>query len=354
MNRTHPATDRSGSDVAGHPAPLADRRELSRLAYGFMASKALFAALGIDLFSRLAAGPRTVAELSAATAIPGHRLRTLLHALAGVGLLVPEGDRYANSPAAQRHLVRGAPGELGEYFRLQIAQQIYPALLHLDAGLAGTGSAFEALPGLLADPVQARTFTVAQHTGSLGAARVLVDRLGPLGRADLLDVGGGSGAFSIAFCAGHPGLRATVLDLPEVLEVAREYRDQAGLADRVTLLAADAVRDPWPPGQDVVLMSYLLSALGDDEIDIVLAAARACLRPGGMLIVHDFMLDDDRPGPAPAALWFLQYLAYRPDAVSFSAGTLVDRLRGHGFTPTSTEVLIPEITKVIVSGTDVP
>lgn len=331
----------------GHPDPVLDRRGLSQLAYGFMASKALFAALGIDVFTRLATGSRTVAELSRATGIPGNRLQTLLHALAGVGLLLVEEDRYANSPAAQGLLVRGAPADLGDYFRLQVAQQIYPALLHLEAGLAGTGEAFDGMTGLLADPVQARTFTAAQHTGSLGAARALAGRLAVTG--EMLDVGGGSGAFSIAFCERDPGLRATVLDLPEVVDIAREYRDGASLGERITLHAADAVHDPWPDGQDVVLMSYLLSALGDDEIDVVLAKAQACLRPGGLLIVHDFMLHDDRPGPAPAALWFLQYLAYRADAVSFSAAVLAERLRGHGFIPTSTEVLIPEITKVILS-----
>lgn len=332
-----------------HPAPVVDRRGLSQLAYGFMASKALFAALGIDLFTHLAAGPLTPDDLCARTGLPRNRVCTLLHALAGVGLLVTDRDGYANGPAAQRYLVRDTPGDLGDYFRLQVAQQIYPALLHLDAGLAGTGAAYDTLTGLLGDPAQARTFSAAQHTGSLGAARALAGRLDLSAARDLLDVGGGSGAFSIAFCDRYPGLHAAVLDLPAVVDVAHEYRERAGLEDRISLLAADAVRGSWPGQQDVVVMSYLLSALADDEIDTVLSKAQSCLRPGGLLIVHDFMLHDDRPGPAPAALWFLQYVAYSSDAVSFSAAALAGRLRGHGFAPVSTDVLIPEITKVILS-----
>jgi len=116
---------------------VTERRELSSIAYGFMASKALFAALGVDLFTHLAIGARTTAELSDDTGIAAHRLRTLLHALSAVGLIVAEGQYYTNATACQRYLVRGAPGEFGEYFRLQVAQQIYPALVHLDAGLAG-------------------------------------------------------------------------------------------------------------------------------------------------------------------------------------------------------------------------
>jgi ubiquinone/menaquinone biosynthesis C-methylase UbiE len=328
---------------------VTERRELSSIAYGFMASKALFAALGVDLFTHLAAGPRTTAQLSDDTGVAAHRLQTLLHALSAVGLVVARKQGYTNAPACQRYLVRGAPGEFGEYFRLQVAQQIYPALVHLDAGLAGTGSAFDTYAELLSRPDEARTFTTAQHAGSQAAARVLAERT-PLGGArTMLDVGGGSGAFSVALCTRNPCLTATILDFPAVVDVARTYRDEAGLGARIDLLPGDVVHIPWPSDQDVVLLSYLLSALGDAEIDVVLAKAETSLTPGGLLIVHDFMLDDPGPGPAFAALWFLQYLAYRSDAVSFSADALSGRLRDHGFVPAPSEVLIPEITKMILS-----
>ena len=328
---------------------VTERRELSSIAYGFMASKALFAALGVDLFTHLAAGPRTTAELSDDTGIAAHPLQTLLHALSAVGLIVAEGPSYTNAPACQRYLARGAPGEFGEYFRLQVAQQIYPALVHLDAGLAGTGAAFDTFADLLSRPDEARTFTAAQHAGSRAAARVLAERTRLGDARTMLDVGGGSGAFSIALCTRNPCLTATVLDFPAVVDVARTYRDEAGLGARIDLLPGNAVHDPWPSGQDVVLLSYLLSALGDAEIDVVLAKARTSLAPGGLLIVHDFMLDDAAPGPAFAALWFLQYLAYRSDGVSFSADTISGRLRDHGFTPAASEVLIPETTNTILA-----
>ncbi len=201
----------------------------------------------------------------------------------------------------------------------------------------------------MADPGEARTFTAAQHAGSLAAARVLADRVPLAGAGRLLDVGGGSGAFSIALCERNPGLHATVLDFPSVVAVARDYCDGAGLDGRIDLVAGDAVHHPWPAGQDVVLLSYLISALAEREIDAVLAKAHACLRPGGLLVVHDFMLDDDGPGPVTAALWFLQYLAYRSDAVSFSGAGLGERLREAGFAPADGVVLIPEITKVVLA-----
>lgn len=339
--------------TATEPRPPAlHRSELSEIAYGFMASKALFAALEIDLFTHLSGGPLRLDELASASNVAPNRLHTLLQAVVALGLVTTQSSAdpaYANAPASQKYLARGAPAAFGEYFRLQVARQVYPALLHLDDGLAGTGAAFDTLAGLLSAPEQARVFTDAQHAGSLGAARVLAEHADMGGATRMLDVGGGSGAFAIACCERNPQLRATVLDFPAVTDLARGYRDAAGLTDRIDLLAGDAVQDAWPPDQDVVLLSYLLSALGTAEIEVVLGNAHACLRPGGLLIVHDFMLDDERPGPVPAALWFLQYVAYRGDGVCFSAADLTERLRGHGFVPESCDVLIPEITKVLLT-----
>ena len=95
-------------------------------------------------------------------------------------------------------------------------------------------------------------------------------------------------------------------------------------------------------------MSYLLSAVKEDDIPTLLASAYRSLRPGGLLIVHDFMLDDDEQGPALAAQWFLLGLALQPDAGSFSAATLSVLLAEQGFTGVSSQTLIPQITKIVV------
>ncbi len=325
------------------------RRDIARIAYGFMASKALFAALEIGLFALLADGPRTGADLVRATGVAAHRLTTLLRALVALGLLIADDEGFRNAPAAQRHLVRDTPGDVGEYYRLQVGRQIYPALHHLDAGIAGTGVAFAGFDELMGRPDDAATFTVGQHCASLEVARRLADRL-PLGQArTLLDVGAGSGAFAIAFCERHPGLRATLLDFPQTLAVARTYRDAAGLAERIALVPGDVTRADWPGAQDVVLMSYLLSALTADEAAAALAAAHRSLRPGGLLVVHDFMLDDDGAGPAATALWFLQYLAWRPDAWSFTGAELGALLARAGFAPTPAAEVVPETTKVVLA-----
>jgi ubiquinone/menaquinone biosynthesis C-methylase UbiE len=112
------------------------------------------------------------------------------------------------------------------------------------------------------------------------------------------------GADAIAFCRWKPELQATILDFPTVTDVARGYVEAAGMSERIGLLAGDAREVDWPTEQDAVFVSYLLSAVAGLDIPRLLASAHAALRPGGRLIVHDFMLDETRSGPSSAALFF--------------------------------------------------
>src|SRR5713101_8400444 len=209
-----------------------------------MASKALFTALDLDIFTRLSGHPKDLGDMAREAEVRPNQLLTLLTALVSLGLLVKEGDVYANGPASEAYLVRGAPKDYGDYFRLQINKQIYPSLLELTASFHGERRGF--YHTVLVDPVQADLFSRAQHVGSLGPAQVLAGRV-PLDECHtLLDVGGGSGAFSIALCQRNPSLTATILDFPSVGDTARHYVAEAGLASRIDFLGGDALAAEWP------------------------------------------------------------------------------------------------------------
>jgi 2-hydroxy-4-(methylsulfanyl)butanoate S-methyltransferase len=325
-------------------------REISNIAYGFIASKALFAALHIDLFGLLSQRGKSLAELADETKIPESRLAPLVISLSSLGLLEKQQELYVNAPASQRYLVRNAPAYFGDYYRFQIDRQIYPALMHLNAGMDGNANdlAFASLAGLTSDPAEADAFTRAQHSGSMGAALILAKKIDLSGNQAMLDVGGGSGAFSIAFCQAYPNLRATVLDYPNVIDVATRFVSQANLADRISFIRSDAQEQSWPGEQDVVLMSYLLSAVSEQSIPVLLRKAWSSLRSGGRMLIHDFMLDDAEDGPSLAALWFLQYVSGRLDGVSFSAAKLSTYTKDAGFIEFSDQVVIHDITKLVV------
>jgi 2-hydroxy-4-(methylsulfanyl)butanoate S-methyltransferase len=328
---------------------ITDVREISRIAYGFIGSKALFSALNLDLFGHLAGRTKTFEALVTETGVAANRLKTMLVALTAIGLVVRDGDHYRNAPASERYLVRGAPAYFGDYYRFQIDRQIYPALLHLDSGVAGDIAhlAFDSLAGLTGDPAEADAFTRAQHAGSMGPALMLAKSFDLRGAEALLDVGGGSGAFSIALCQRNAELKAIVLDFPNVITVAERFVREAKLEDRIAYLRGDAIGTPWPGNQDVIMMSYLLSAVAEPSIPLLLRKVWDALRPGGRLLIHDFMLDNDETGPDLAALWFLQYLSGRIDGICFSAATLAAQLQDEGFAGISDQVVIPDITKLV-------
>ena len=329
-------------------APITDVRDISRIGYGFMASQALFVALELDIFGHLSKGPQSLETLARETGVAPARLVALLSACVGLGLLGKDGDRYLNAPAAATYLVRSAPMYFGDYFRFQIARQIYPTLAHLDVALAGERVDFYAK---IQDPDEARRFSIAQHSGSLGPAHVVAGLVDLTGCRTLLDVGGGSGAFSIALCRRHPELRATILDFSSVRPTAEEMVSQAGLTDRIRFVEGDALSTTWPTGQDAVLMSYLLSAVAAPRVGELLGRARTSLRAGGRLMLHDFMLDDDRTGPPVAALWLLNAVTIDPDVASLTPAWLTEQVRGAGFTDVEIAHVITGITRLLVGRT---
>jgi cyclopropane fatty-acyl-phospholipid synthase-like methyltransferase len=164
------------------------------------------------------------------------------------------------------------------------------------------------------------------------------------GRSRLLDVGGGSGAYSLAFCAANPRLSATILDFPQTIDTAKRYAREAGFADRITHIAGNAITTDWPSGHDVILMSYVWSAVGADDVRELARRAMAALPPGGLVLIHDFMVDNAREGPPFAAWYLLGSVFDNPTAVCLTPAYVEEILRNIGFEVEQTEVMLPGIT----------
>lgn len=330
---------------------LTEADQISQIAFGFMGSKALFAALELGVFSHLAEGPKDAGALAAAAGIHEDRAMTLLTALAGMGLVSVEAGRFSNSPAAEAFLVKGAKYDFGDYLRLQVGRQMYPLLDQIEGALKGDMAEDDtaSYADWFADPEEARLYSESQHAGSLGPARQLAKTLDLSGRTRMLDVGGGTAAFDIVLCGANPDLHATVLDFPNVATLGRRYVERAGLSDRITYLEGNALETDFPGGQDIVLMSYLFSGVPGTAHEGLIERARAALNPGGLLLIHDFVVEADRTGPPLAALWQLQHTAFTPEARSLDAAWLTGALRQAGFAEVGIRTMIPEMT-MLASG----
>ncbi len=323
--------------------------DVSKLAFGFMASKALFAALHVDIFSQLADGPKTAGALAAKTSVPVNRITTLMTALTAIGLVDREEESYFNAPGATAFLVRGARYDFGDYLRYQIDRQMYPFLTQLNEVMDGSlnPEAVDSYQHWMSDPEQAMLYSEAQHAGSLGPGRTLARLIDLSGCHNLLDIGGGTGAMSIRLLETFPELVSTIIDFPNVAEIGWRFITEAGMVDRVRYIPGNALAVDWPTEQDAILMSYLFSGVPGSELPRLVQQAYDCLSPGGHFIVHDFMVEDDRTGPPMAALWQLQHMAFTPEARSVTPGWLKSRMVEIGFAVPHDEEMVPGMTRLI-------
>ncbi|MCW8907900.1 MAG: methyltransferase [Sedimenticola sp.] len=331
-------------------APLAESAEdISQIAFGFMASKALFAGLHVDVFTLLSERPMKSEEISKLTDIPLNRITTLMTALTSIGLLERNDETYSNSPGASAFLARGAKYEFGDYLRYQIDKQMYPFLQQLNSVLDGSldQDAVDSYRHWMSDAEQARLYSNAQHAGSLGPGRTIARQVDLSGARYLLDVGGGTGAMTIRLLEANPELESTIIEFPNVAEIGWEFIAEAGMVDRVRYIPSDATSAVWPGGQDAVLMSYLFSGVPGDKLPDLVQKAFDCLNPGGRLMVHDFMVANDRSGPAMAALWQMQHMAFTPDAKSVTPSWLKAKMEEVGFHEIEEGETIPGLTRLI-------
>ena len=119
------------------------------------------------------------------------------------------------------------------------------------------------------------------------------------------------------------------------------------MVDRIRYIPGNALEAQWPSQQDAILMSYLFSGISGEEVPRLVQNAFDCLAPGGSIMIHDFMVEDDRTGPPMAALWQLQHMAFTPDAKSVTPGWLVSQLDGVGFVEAKECEMIPGLTRLV-------
>ena len=291
---------------------------IMRLASGFMAAKHLFAANELGLFEALADAPADLEALAARVGLTSRSTRISADAMVALGLLERRGERYANGPAAAHYLAGRTPADLRPLLRFWDTIS-YPTWQRL-AGALGSGPATEVFD--LSDEQQ-EIVSAGIEAVLAGPANALPDVAG-LGPEDrLLDVGGGTGSWSIAAARHRPGIRATVVDLPVTAAIARRRVDDAGLADHIGVVAADVFVDDLPEGHTAVLVANLVHYWGPDDNLTLLRRIRAVVPEGAPLLLADFWTDATHTAPLHAALMAGEFAVHVRDGDVYS----VDEVR---------------------------
>ena len=320
-------------------APLLEnepRPELiRRLSTAPLPSFALLAAMQLDVFTTLGDGAQTAEGLAAALGVRADKLELLLYALAAVGLLKLDGDRFANDPRVAPFLVRGSSSYVGD---------VADALAEMwSAALETAGSIRSGVPQARIDfasmsEEELESFYRGFYQEAVAAGRELASARDFSARRALVDVGGGSGGLAIAVTEAWPDLHATVADLPGVTPITERYVARAGAAGRVAVAACDVVAAPPPGTYDVAVLRALVQVLGPDEARRAIGNVAAALEPGGEVHVIGRILDDSRLSPLPAVLSNLVFLNVFDGGRSYTEATYRRWLEEAGFVDVVSEI----------------
>jgi len=290
----------------------------------FMPSRAVLTALELDVFTAVADGA-SAEQVADNIHADSRATEMLLNALVSLQLLDKRDDRFFNTPVSARFFAEGsrdtARGAL-----------IHTAhLWHRWSTLTECIRAGTSVETRSREDDWVKAFIAAMDRNAKERAGAVVKAIGTSGMKRVLDLGGGSGAYSIAFAQVTPGLKAEILDRVDVVPLAQENVRKAGLADRIATRVGDMLRDPLGENYDLVLASAICHMFSPEENRELLQRAYSALAPKGQLVVQDFILEPGKTAPRAAALFSLNMLVGTRAGSSYSEPEYASWLRAAGF-----------------------
>ena len=285
--------------------PVPRPATINALRYGADASFAMLAGMQLEVFTPLQNGPMTTEQIADAIGLAPTRLPLLLYALVAAGLLTEQDGRFSNTPEAQHFLVKDAPSYMGNMHPI-LANQWGAKLKTAESLRTGVPQALRDFSQSPQDELE--TFLRRIQGIAVATAYELAEQYDFSSATTLGDVGGGGGGLAIAFTKVCPRLQATMIDLPQITPIAQKIVDEEGVTDRVTVLAADVVRDPLPGSYDVAIVKALLQVLSPDDARRAVQNISAAMNPGGTIYIVSQILDNSRTSPPEAVGFNLQFI----------------------------------------------
>jgi O-methyltransferase/methyltransferase family protein len=312
--------------------PRTDDRPLWDIIMGVYGYQAVLLAHDLKLFPLLAKRPRTMAEICDELRVAARPAEALVSVCASLGLIAVKDGLCSLTPLSEDYLVEGGPAYFGNFFDVSLAYGVLAFDRLKKAVLTNVPQVYEgediyAVHGGQAG--RARTFARMMHSHSMAPALAWPDRIDLSRTRLMLDVGGGSGAHSIGAALRWPELRALIIDLAAVCEVANEYVSYYGLRDRIETRAVDMWNDRYPSA-DLHFYSDIFHDFTPEKCRFLAQKSFAELEPGGRIIIHEMLYDGKKTGPFTVAGYNVSMLMWT-EGQQFSGGELSLMLEQAGF-----------------------
>ncbi len=279
-----------------------DLTGMMSLCQGAWETKVLYVALEAELFTKISRGANTVYKVSQESGIDVRLLKMLTNACKAVGLLSGKGEVLKNSPRAERFLVKGRESYIGDFMVL-VGEEYYDVWRGLKEVVVTGRPVRDDRMVRLSKPRYAEAYIRAMQEISHGAAVNLAEGLKLSGKS-LLEVGGGSGIYSIMLTRKNPGLKATVFDSPFSCDFANNNIKDMG-AKSVATQPGDFEKGSLPEGHDIIMLTYVLQGLSPDRCEALLKGVYEALPKGGTVVVNEFLLEEGGTSPVFSSLFAL-------------------------------------------------
>jgi hypothetical protein len=295
---------------------------------GYWRGCAVQAAVRLKIFTALATGPCNASDVAKAIDSDTRATGLLLDALAAMNLLVKVNDSYENTPFASTFLVDDQPGYMGHIILHH--HHILDGWAQLDQAVT-TGKKVTRRP--YGEEIERESFLMGMFNLAMGLAPQIVENFDISGHKKLLDLGGGPGTYAIHFCQANPDLSAVILDRPTTEPFARKTIARFGLSERIDFIGGDFNIDPITGGPyDVAWLSHILHSNSLEQCYACIKKTADALESGGLILIHDFILNDTKDGPEFPALFALNMLLGTNNGRSYSKSEIFVMLEQAGFT----------------------
>ena len=316
--------------------PSTDPTDIYRYRDGLYAADLVTAALcHLDFFNWLNANsPADQKKICQGLGLKERPVDVMLTLFAAMGLVRREGETCHLTDLAREHVCSSSPFCIAPYFGSVKDRPVCRDMVEVLR--TGRPSRWASLRNeqewakAMENPVFAGQFTAAMDCRGAYLGPAMARRLDCAAYRHLLDVGGGSGIYACALVARHPHLHATVLDKPPVDRLATQSIAERGFAEKVTVVAGDMFRDPWPEHCDIHLLSNVLHDWDSPQVEQLISRSFAALAPGGMLVIHDVHINESKTGPLPAAAYSALLMTIS-EGKCYSVGEMKNYLTRAGF-----------------------
>ncbi len=304
----------------------ADR--ILELASGYKASCVLAAAADLQVFDFVADEPVGAEEVADKLGADLRGTTILLDALTAIGMLEKAGGLYVCAAGVARTMTAEGDDRV-----LAMAQHQANCLRRWAqiAKVVKTGRPAEREPSVRGEDADKAAFIGAMHDINVRVADTVVADVESLAFSHLLDIGGASGTWTIAFLRSHPEARATIFDLPHVIPLAEHRLSEEKLRDRVNLVVGDFYADKLPKGADLALVSAIVHQNSREQNRELFRKAYDALDPGGHILIRDILMDESRTSPTSGALFAVNMLVATEGGGTYTFDELSEDLASAGF-----------------------